>query len=533
MSSTPEVNPRNVNDGAVPVEPVHANDTIVSVNAKSARIGSNRTSKAAFILVASAALIGLLLWFGQAWVKAKKQSLKPDFAQAGVESPDLLNPEGTGKTMPKLKLGADGAPLTSSLQPKTRPPALESFDGIRPLRGADGKIVVNAQGRSMGVDREGNIVEVPAIAAIANDPAAIKPLPGQQMAMNGAGQQPPPKPPSRYGGDLFVSGQPKPGASSTPNAIAPGIPPGVGQLPAGSSAATIELYKDILRSVTGGAQGGAAGSPVAGLGGGVSASSPRPASALLGQPSSYSRPADGSSAGGEYQSRVGTVGNALYSSTTPVARATRFADQNLVLPKGRQADCILTGRIIDEVPGFTSCVLASNLYSDNGQVLLLERGSELSGEYGVANQPGSRRLFVTWNRVKTPQGVEVDLSSPGADALGTSGVPGVVDNRWPERVGAALILSFIKDVSVAVINSQTREKNTNGTSLTIQQQQPVGQNSVNTGFTLADEVVRQTIKTRPTITINEGSRISIYVARDLDFSPVYALKSGAGAVKVR
>jgi type IV secretion system protein VirB10 len=503
------------------VEPVHVNDGIVSVNAKGSA-SNNRAAKAGFILVVAAMLVGLLLWFGQNWLKDKKQQLKPDFAKNGAESPDLMNPEGTGKTMPKLKLGADGTLPSTSLQAKARTASPETSDTIRPMRGADGKVLVNAQGRAMGVDPNGNVVEVPAIAAILNDPAALKPLPGQQQTMNTGSQQPVAKPPSRYGGDLFVSGQPKSLTQNTTSASASQ------QLPTGTAPSTVELYKDILRSVTGGQAGGS----LAGVG--TTAAVSR-SSTSLGQPSPYSRPSEGNSAGGEYQSRPGTVGSSLFSSSTPVARASRLSDQNLVLPKGRQADCILTGRIIDEVPGFTSCVLSQNLYSDNGRVLLLERGSELSGEYGVTNQPGLRRLFVTWNRVKTPQGVEVDLSSPGADALGTSGIPGNVDNRWTERVGAALILSFIKDVSVAVINAQARNRNSNATSVTIEQQQPVGQNSLNAGFSLADEVVRQTIKTRPTISIDEGSRISIYVARDLDFSPVYALKSNAGiaVVKVR
>jgi type IV secretion system protein VirB10 len=223
--------------------------------------------------------------------------------------------------------------------------------------------------------------------------------------------------------------------------------------------------------------------------------------------------------------RPGTVGNALFSSATPVAVAKRFADQNLVLPKGRQADCILTGRIVDEVPGFTSCVLAQNLYSDNGRVLLLERGSELTGEYGITNQLGSERLFVTWQRVKTPEGIEVDLSSPGTDRLGTSGLPGHLDNRWGARIGAALLISFVKDITVAVINNQN--KSTSGTSVNVQTSP--GQNTVNASSSLAEEVIKQTIKTRPRLTINEGDRIAIYVARDLDFSPVYALKASGNA----
>ena len=260
----------------------------------------------------------------------------------------------------------------------------------------------------------------------------------------------------------------------------------------------------------------------AGLGNGTQAPRTATASPMPFGPGSAGTPPE--------QARPGTVGSALYSSATPVALAKRMSDQNLILPKGRQADCVLTGRIIDEVPGFTSCVLAQNLYSDNGRVLLLERGSELTGEYGTTNQLGLERLFVTWTRLKTPEGIEIDLSSPGSDRLGTSGVPGHLDNRWGARIGAAFLLSFVKDITVAIINKQTASQS----NATVSVQSAPGQNTLNASSALAEEVIKQTIKVRPRLTINEGDRISIYVARDLDFSPVYALKTAgvAGATRL-
>jgi type IV secretion system protein VirB10 len=249
----------------------------------------------------------------------------------------------------------------------------------------------------MGVDKDGNVVEVPAIAALANDPAAErKPLPGQKQGQ-GAGQAAEQRPPSRFGGSLFVGDPAKP---SGVNAAGAGAVDGGGTAPSSAIAQTqAQQIADILRS--------------AGLGGGQGA--------RTGATPPTQAPAATPFFGQPEQARPGTVGSTLYSSATPVALAKRMSDQNLILPKGRQADCVLTGRIVDEVPGFTSCVLAQNLYSDNGRVLLLERGSELTGEYGVTNQLGLERLFVTWTRLKTPEGIEVDLSSPGADRLGTSG----------------------------------------------------------------------------------------------------------------
>jgi type IV secretion system protein VirB10 len=497
--------------------PVPTED-IVSVNSKKSSADSNRVAKSLFILLSCAILVGLLVWFSQNWLTQKKQQLRPETAKSGAPGPDLMNPEKTGNTAALPKLGSASGNPPPSQPAQTRPGEAESPDGIRPIRGNDGKLMVNAQGRAMGVDRNGNVVEVPAIAAITTDPAYKKPLPGQASGAAGGqtgGGTPPPKPPSRYGGSLFVANSAT-GSSGT-NRSGANSPTG-----AASGPMTVEKYLEALKSVSASLPGAAA-SP-------ISSSPPSIGSGTFGLPgASTATPQTNNAASG----RAGSIDSALYSSATPVARAKRFPDQNLVLPKGRQADCILTGRIIDEVPGFTSCVLAQNLYSDNGRVLLLERGSELSGEYGIMNQPGQRRLFVTWNRVKTPEGIEVDLSSPGSDPLGTSGIPGYLDNRWAERIGAALIISFLKDVSVAVINNQAN-KSANGTSITIQQPQPAGQNTVNAGFSIADEVVKQTLKVRPTLSINEGDRIAIYIARDLDFTPVYDLKiTGAPrAIKV-
>lgn len=496
---------------------LEAPQDIVSVNAKKSGSGGNPAAKGIFLLTIAAVVLGGATWYGQHWLSAKKDAVKPGgMSGSAAEAPNLLNPEKTGTAAPAPKLGsASGSPPP---EPKVeRPGPKETADGVRPMRGPDGKVVVDAQGRAMGVDPNGNVVSVPAIDVVGGTVDTKKPLPGQtaapayssQQAGNG---QPTSKPPSRYAGALFVDGESgsfKPTSSTDAGNGSTPPPP-----------TSISSYAEILRAVNA-AQGG---------GSGAAAPTPAPvATPYIGQPIDAIAPAGGSSSRSD---RAGTVGESLHSTATPVARAKRFQDQNLVLPKGRQADCVLTGRISDEVPGFTSCVLSQNLYSDNGRVLLLERGSELSGEYGVINQPGMRRLFVTWNRVKTPNGIEVNLSSPGADALGTSGLPGHLDNRWGERIGAALILSFLKDVSVAVINNMSDKNNSGSTTVTVQ---PPGQNTVNAGFSIADEVVRQTLKVRPTLTINEGDKIAIYVARDLDFSPVYALKSvgATGTASVR
>lgn len=501
--------PSNLN--AAPSVPPVVED-IVSVNKKGS--ADNKVAKALFVLLAGAMLFGVVAWYSQNWLDARKAQMKANSGpKAAEDTAQVFNPEKTGAAPAKPKLGVEsGAIPPSQLAAANAPqPGTPRDDTIRPLRGADGKVMVDAQGRALGVDKDGKVVEVPAIAAMTSDtPAGRKPLPGEAAATQGqgGGTQAQQSPPSRYGGSLYVGDPVKPSSTSAA---------------AGSGSATTTTASTIAQTQ---AQQVADILRAAGLGGGQGARTSTPSTPYPGQPlgAALNTPTE--------QARPGTVGSALYSSATPVALARRMTDQNLILPKGRQADCILTGRIIDEVPGFTSCVLAQNLYSDNGRVLLLERGSELTGEYGVTNQLGLERLFVTWSRLKTPEGIEIELSSPGADRLGTSGVPGHLDNRWSARIGAAFLLSFVKDVTVAIINKQTQDSANGGTSVSVQT--APGQNTLSAASQLAEEVIKQTLKVRPRLTINEGDRISIYVARDLDFAPVYALKMAgtAGATQL-
>jgi type IV secretion system protein VirB10 len=200
-----------------------------------------------------------------------------------------------------------------------------------------------------------------------------------------------------------------------------------------------------------------------------------------------------------------------------MVQAAMLGDRSLLLPKGRTVDCSLSTRVVSDLAGMATCVLTSNVYSDNGRVVLLERGSEAVGEYGAVVAQGQRRLFVLWTRVKTPSGVVINLNSPAADALGTSGLEGYVDNHWWERIGAAFMLSLVQDAIAYKTAEATGGGGAQGTA--------VFQNSSQTGDRLAEKVLDSTINIKPTIYKNQGDRATIFVARDLDFGTVYALRA--------
>ncbi len=218
---------------------------------------------------------------------------------------------------------------------------------------------------------------------------------------------------------------------------------------------------------------------------------------------------------GPAASGAGPIGGLLTPSDTPKVQAGLLGDRNLILPKGRTIDCALTVRVINEVTGMATCVLNSDVYSDNGRVVLLERGSEAVGEYAATMAQGQRRLFLLWTRVKTPTGVVINLNSPAADALGTSGLVGYVDNHWWDRLGAAFLLSLVQDgIGLA---TATQAGGGGAQSLGIYQ------HSATTGNRMAELILQSTINIKPTLYKNQGDRGTIFVARDLDFSTVYEL----------
>jgi len=240
---------------------------------------------------------------------------------------------------------------------------------------------------------------------------------------------------------------------------------------------------------------GAAGAPGALTGGAPTGSAP---------PAAPSNP-----------SESGLLGGELPRSATPRTVASSLRSRSLTLPKGTTFTCALKTRIVSATSGFVGCQVLRNLYSDDGRVLLVERGSHLDGEYRATTlKPGSVRIPVLWTRLRTPNGVSVDLDSPGTGPLGESGVDGHVDNRWGERIGAALLLSLIDDAVKITVSNQTGQAT--GDSVVLS-------STTNTGSDLAEKVLDSTIHIPPLIFQDQGAIVGIYVARDVDFSSVYEL----------
>lgn len=206
------------------------------------------------------------------------------------------------------------------------------------------------------------------------------------------------------------------------------------------------------------------------------------------------------------------LSNRLQPTVTASARAGKRNDLTYLLKKGTNIGCTLDTKIVTTHPGITRCLVNKDVYSADGKVLLVERGSEVIGEQTTSLLHGQAKVFVLWNTVTTPHGVTLDIASPSADSLGASGQDAQVDRHFWERFGGAIMLSLIDDGLVIVgdkINKNNSSVSYDSTSDTIEN--------------MAAEALRNSINIPPTGYVNQGTLLNVMVARDVDFSPVYEL----------
>jgi type IV secretion system protein VirB10 len=184
--------------------------------------------------------------------------------------------------------------------------------------------------------------------------------------------------------------------------------------------------------------------------------------------------------------------------------AGRLANPSLTVPKGTIVAAVLETALDSSRPGGVRAIVSRDVKSFDGSRVLIPRGSRLYGEYLSDVSAGQKRALIRWQRLTRPDAVIVNLDSPAADPLGRAGVEGRVNSHFLARFGGAILQSVL-DIGVGLATRSVTD-NAVIVGLPGSTQQVTGQ--------------LQPQQVQPTLRVRQGTSVSVFVARDLDFSTV-------------
>lgn len=184
------------------------------------------------------------------------------------------------------------------------------------------------------------------------------------------------------------------------------------------------------------------------------------------------------------------------------AGAGVLANRATTVPQGTLIPAVLETPLDSTRPGLARAIVSRDVRGFDGSRVLIPRGSRLIGEYRSDAEPGQNRMLVNWIRLIRPDGGTIAIGSPASDTLGGGGIRASVNSHFFERFAGAILQSAL-DIGV---NLASRSVDTRVVII------PQSQGGA----------VRFPNQIRPTLTVKAATSISIFVARDLDFTGVEA-----------
>jgi len=186
------------------------------------------------------------------------------------------------------------------------------------------------------------------------------------------------------------------------------------------------------------------------------------------------------------------------------AEARRLLNPGTTVPQGSVIQAVMETALDSTRAGFARALVSRDVMSFDGRRVLIPKGSKLFGEYQSDVSLGQKRALIQWHRLTRPDGSIIDIDSPSADPLGRAGVKGKVNTHFFERFSGAILQSAL-DVGV---RAATREAAGDTVIVGLP------------GSTTQAATIQNPSDIKPTLKIAPGASVSVFVARDLDFTPV-------------
>ncbi|HYI63442.1 MAG TPA: TrbI/VirB10 family protein [Allosphingosinicella sp.] len=204
-------------------------------------------------------------------------------------------------------------------------------------------------------------------------------------------------------------------------------------------------------------------------------------------------------AAAEAEAAPAAAGGAAIAGTR--TRAGVLANRATTVQQGTLIPAVLETALDSTRPGLARAIVSRDVRGFDGTRVLIPRGSRLIGEYRSEAAPGQRRALVNWVRLIRPDGVTIAIGSPAGDPLGRGGVRAQVDSHFFERFAGAILQSALD------IGANFAGRAAGNSTVVV----------LPGGVQGATQIV-QPAQITPTLKVRQGTSISIFVARDLDFT---------------
>jgi type IV secretion system protein VirB10 len=228
-------------------------------------------------------------------------------------------------------------------------------------------------------------------------------------------------------------------------------------------------------------------------------------------------------------------GEAISNSKAVTVKATEVNNLNRTIIQGKIVNAVLETAINTDIPGMLRAIVTRDVYAEQGTDIMIPKGSRLIGSYESEVKGGQTRVAVMWNRLIRPDGIDIEIGSAGVDQLGRTGIAGDVYDHFWSKIGNAFLVSYVVPVVAAQAakkasniktndNSQSSStKNTDGSITITTSGDPTAQAIADSTKQFSDitkGMLQDSFSTKPTITVNQGTVISILVQKDLVFPPL-------------
>lgn len=186
----------------------------------------------------------------------------------------------------------------------------------------------------------------------------------------------------------------------------------------------------------------------------------------------------------------------------------------------------LTSRINSDLPSDIIGLVREDVYNSiNGKFLLIPKGSKVYGTYDSNIAYGQDRLLFVWQRIQMPNGFTINLENmQGVDLLGQSGVKGKVNNHTLKLLRSVVLSSLFNFMSNG-ISVNYSAGNSSGKSDNQIILGNVADDTSSNIQSIGDRIVERDLERQPTVVIKEGTRMNIFVNKDMLLYPYKKLKT--------